>query len=84
MYYVELGGADVICFTAGLGENAAPVREMVCAKLACLGVKIDLNENNVRGVEKELSTADSSIRVFVVPTNEELMIADDTYELVCA
>ena len=84
MYYVELGGADVICFTAGLGENAAPVREMVCAKFACLGVKIDLNENNVRGVEKELSTADSSIRVFVVPTNEELMIADDTYELVCA
>lgn len=84
MYYVELGGADVICFTAGLGENAAPVREMICAKLACLGVKIDLNENNVRGVEKELSTADSSIRVFVVPTNEELMIADDTYELVCA
>lgn len=83
MYYVELGGADVICFTAGMGENAAPVRQMICEKLACLGVKIDLNENNVRGVEKEISTVDSAIKVFIVPTNEELMIADDTYELVC-
>lgn len=82
MYYVELGGIDVLCFTAGLGENAIPVREMICDKLACLGIKIDKEKNNTRGELVELSTDDSSAKVFVVPTNEELMIALDTYELV--
>mgnify|MGYP000112856617 CR=1 FL=1 len=82
MYYVELGGIDILCFTAGLGENAIPVREMICDKLACLGIKIDKEKNNTRGEVAELSTDDSTAKVFVVPTNEELMIAEDTYELV--
>ena len=82
MYYVELGGADIICFTAGVGENAAPIREGICKQLECLGVKIDLEKNKLRGEEVELSTPESAIKVYIVPTNEELMIALDTYELV--
>ncbi|MDE5830798.1 MAG: acetate/propionate family kinase, partial [Clostridia bacterium] len=82
MYYVELGGADIICFTAGVGENAAPIREGICKQLECLGVKIDLEKNNVRAEECELSTSESAIKVYVIPTNEELMIALDTYELI--
>ncbi len=81
-YYVELGGADIIVFTAGLGENACPVRKMIMEKLACLGVTINEEANEVRGEEIEISGPDSKIKVCVVPTNEELMIAQDTYELV--
>lgn len=81
-YYVELGGADIIVFTAGLGENACPVRKMIMEKLACLGVTINEEANEVRGEEIEISGPDSKIKVWVVPTNEELMIAQDTYELV--
>ena len=55
---------------------------MICDKLACLGIKIDKEKNNTRGELVELSVADSKARVFVVPTNEELMIAEDTYELI--
>ena len=82
MYYVELGGADTIVFTAGLGENAAYVKEQICKRLEVLGVKIDNEKTEVRGEEVELSTSDSKIRVFVVPTNEELMMAEDTYNIV--
>lgn len=82
MYYVELEGVDAICFTAGLGENAIPMRKAVAEKLACLGVKIDDEKNNTRGEVKEISATDSNIKLFVVPTNEELMIAEDTYELI--
>ena len=82
MYYVELGGVDVIAFTAGLGENAIPVREMICERLECLGVKLDKKANNTRGEEIKISTKDSKIDVYVIPTNEELMIAEDTYNLI--
>ena len=82
MYYVELGGVDVIAFTAGLGENAIPVRKMICEKLECLGVKLDEKANNTRGEEIKISTKDSKIDVYVIPTNEELMIAEDTYNLI--
>ena len=82
MYYVELGGVDVIAFTAGLGENAIPVREKICEKLECLGVKLDKEANNTRGEEIKISTKDSKIDVYVIPTNEELMIAEDTYNLI--
>ena len=82
MYYVELGGVDVIAFTAGLGENAIPVRKMICERLECLGVKLDEEANNTRGEEIKISTKDSKIDVYVIPTNEELMIALDTYEIV--
>ena len=81
MYYVELGGVDIICFTAGLGENAIPARKAIVEKLACLGIKIDEEKNNTRGETTEISSDDSSVKVFVVPTNEELMIATDTYNL---
>lgn len=77
-YYVLLGGADVICFTAGMGEKSAPTRRKICENLACLGVKIDLDANKAFGEFAKLSTDDSSIGVYVVPTNEELMIARDT------
>ena len=81
-YYVELGGADVICFTAGIGENSADVRMLVAEKLACLGVKIDVEANNVRGEFRKISAKDSSIDMYIVPTDEELMIAEDTMNLI--
>ena len=81
-YYVLLGGADVIAFTAGVGENSIPVRRQICEELACLGVKIDLDQNNKRGEVVKISTDDSSIAVYVIPTDEELMIARDTLDLI--
>ncbi len=81
-YYVELGGCDIICFTAGLGENGPAVRSRIIEKLACLGIKLDIEKNNTRGEEIEISSNDSSVKVFVVPTNEELMIAEDTLALI--
>lgn len=81
-YYVELGGCDIICFTAGLGENASEARMAIMEKLACLGVKIDLEKNQIRGEEVKISSDDSSILCYAVPTNEELMIAEDTLSLI--
>ena len=81
-YYVELGGCDIICFTAGLGELGPRVRARIMEKLACLGVKINLENNNTRGQEIKISSDDSSIMCYVVPTNEELMIAEDTLSLI--
>lgn len=82
MYNNILNGADVIVFTAGLGENSIDTRKLICDKIASLGVKIDEEANNFRGKTKLFSSADSSIPVYVVPTDEELMIALDTYELI--
>ena len=81
-YYVRLGGADVIAFTAGVGENSPILRKLVCEKLACLGVKIDEEKNKVRGELTKISTDDSKVAVYVIPTDEELMIARDTLELI--
>ncbi len=81
-YYVLLGGADAIVFTAGVGENSVPIRREVCERLACLGVKIDLDLNNGRGETLKISTDDSKIDVYIVPTDEELMIARDTLNLI--
>lgn len=78
-YYVELNGCDAIVFTAGVGENAASFRSEVVKKLNILGIKLDENKNNVRGKEALISSDDSSTKVYVIPTNEELMIAKDTY-----
>jgi acetate kinase len=75
-------GIDTIAFSAGIGENSATMRSEVCKKLAWLGVKIDSKKNRVRSGEvREISAPDSKIRVLVVPTNEELMIALDVKEL---
>jgi len=77
-YYLLLGGVDVIVFTAGVGENSTPIRKLVCEKLLPLGVKIDLDKNNIRGEITKISTDDSKVSVYVIPTDEELMIARDT------
>ncbi|MBQ1812494.1 MAG: acetate kinase [Bacilli bacterium] len=81
-YYVLMGGADAICFTAGIGENSISTREKIIERLAVLGIKLDKEANNIRGEERLITTKDSSIPCYVIPTNEELMIARDTYNLV--
>ena len=81
-YYVLLGGADAIVFTAGVGENCVSIRREICEKLSCLGVKIDLDKNNITREKVKLSTDDSKIDVWVIPTDEELMIARDTLNLI--
>ena len=81
-YYVELGGIDCLCFTAGIGENGIDVREAICQKLECLGIHLDISKNNVRGELAEISKDGEEIKVYVVPTNEELMIARDTLALI--
>ena len=78
---VELGGADAIVFTAGVGENSISTRKQIVEKLDCLGIKLDEERNNVRGKEALISSDDSKVLVYVIPTNEELMIATDTYNL---
>ena len=81
-YYVLLGGCDAIIFTAGVGENSVMTRKQVLDKLAVLGIKLDEEANNVRGVETKITTDDSAVPAYIIPTNEELMIAKDTYSLV--
>jgi len=82
VYNNKLGGADVIVFTAGIGENSIDTRKRVIELVNSLGVKIDEEKNNVRGKTTKISTDDSKIEVYIIPTNEELMIAQDTYELI--
>ena len=81
-YTAALGGVDAILFTGGIGENAMGLREQVMHDLAYLGVTADLAANNSRGEEVRISGADSKVEVWVVPTNEEIMIARDTAELI--
>lgn len=81
-YYVLLGGCDMIVFTAGIGENSVPIRREICEALNVLGVKIDLDANQKRSEFVKLSTDESKIQVYVIPTDEELMIARDTVELI--
>ena len=83
-YAAALGGLDCLVFTAGVGENSASMRARICEGLEYLGVKIDPEKNTVRGKEAIISTDDSKVTVWVIPTNEELMIAQDTAELVKA
>ena len=79
---VQMKGVDVITFTAGIGENGIDARKNICEYLGVLGIKIDNEKNNCRGKEVEISTPDSKVKVYVIPTNEELMIARDTKEIV--
>ena len=81
-YYVELGGCDAIIFTAGIGENSIGTRHEVLDGLAALGIKVDAERNNVRGEERLISSDDSTVPCYVIPTNEELMIALDTMHLI--
>ena len=80
-YAVSMGGVDNIVFTAGVGENQFNRRKGICKNLEFLGVTLDEEKNLIKGEEIEISTSDSKIRVWVIPTNEELVIARDTYEL---
>ena len=82
MYYVEMGGADAIVFTAGVGENSIITRKQLINELGALGIKLDEKANDCRGKEVLVSTKDSKVACWVIPTDEELMIARDTYELV--
>lgn len=81
-YGVTMGGIDIISFTAGVGENQIKVRKSICDYLKFLGVEIDDERNNIRGEEKKISSDASKIQVWIVPTNEELMIAKETLRLV--
>ena len=83
-YAAALGGLDCLVFTAGVGENSASMRARICEGLEFLGVKIDPEKNNTRGEEAIISADDSKVTVWVIPTNEELMIAQDTAALVNA
>jgi acetate kinase len=81
-YAAAMNGVDAIIFTAGLGENSAYMRDKVCADIGYLGLTIDKEKNNVRGKETDVTTPDSKVKVLLVPTNEELMIARDTKDII--
>ncbi|MBQ8670460.1 MAG: acetate kinase, partial [Oscillospiraceae bacterium] len=81
-YAAAMGGVDAIVFTGGIGENDASVRADVCAGMEWMGLKFNAEANNVRGKETLLSTEDSKVQVWLIPTNEELMIARDTRDIV--
>lgn len=80
-YAAAMGGMDVLVFTAGIGENSGRAREGICSGLEFMGVKLDHEKNNVRGKERIISTDDSRVKVLVVPTDEELVIARDTKKI---
>ena len=81
-YAAAMGGVDAIIFTAGVGENSASQRLDIASGLEFMGVKMDAEANNVRGKETVISAADSKVKVLLIPTNEELMIAMDTASIV--
>ena len=83
-YAAAMGGVDAVAFAGGIGENNPHYRTRVADKLAFLGCKIDEEKNKLRGEELDISAPDAKLRMLVIPTNEELMIAKDTYELVTA
>ena len=80
-YAAEMNGVDAIVFTAGLGENGIGMREMICADMDFMGIKLDPEKNDVRGKDRIISSDDSRVKVLLIPTNEELMIARDTLRL---
>jgi acetate kinase len=81
-YIAELNGADAIVFTAGVGENDISMRSLILQEMDHLGIRLDEKANDVRGKERIISTEDSKVKVLLVPTNEELMIARDTYHII--
>jgi acetate kinase len=83
-YFAGMNGAEAICFAGGIGENSPQIRKMVCDKMDALGIKIDeeLNQEAVNGKEMKISSKDSKVAVYVIPTNEELILARDTVRVV--
>ena len=80
-YAAAMNGIDYLVFTGGIGENQINIRKAICEKLEFMGVLIDVDSNDMRGEEKVISKPDSKIKVYVIPTNEELMIAKETVRL---
>ena len=83
-YAAAMGGVDAVVFTAGVGENSASLRAEMVKGLEFMGIKMDLEKNDFRGEERDVSAPDAAVKVLVIPTNEELMIAMDTAEIVNA
>ena len=81
-YIAALGGVDVIVFTGGVGENQTGLRADICNELAFMGIELDEEANKVRGEEKVITTENSKVKVVVIPTDEEFMIASDTMSLI--
>ncbi|MCI9063510.1 MAG: acetate kinase [Clostridia bacterium] len=81
-YAVAMGGLDAIVFTGGVGENQVNIRKSICEQLAFMGVDLDVDANNMRGEEKVITKLNSKVKAYVIPTNEELMIAKETARLV--
>ena len=81
-YAVAMRGIDAIVFTGGVGENQINIRRWICEQLEFMGVLIDSNLNNMRGEEKKVSKDESKVDIWVIPTNEELMIAKETERLI--
>lgn len=79
-YLVALGGIDVLTFSGGIGENGAAIREAICKNLTFAGIELDANKNKVRGQEAEISAAGSKAKIWIIPTNEELVVARQTVE----
>jgi acetate kinase len=81
-YTAILNGLDVLIFTAGIGENSAIMRKLACEKLTFLGIRLDLEKNNVHSKEiREIQSSTSKVKILVIPTNEEIEIANQTYQL---
>ncbi|HBM74457.1 MAG TPA: acetate kinase, partial [Clostridiaceae bacterium] len=81
-YAAAMNGVDVLVFTAGIGENSSHARECICERMDYLGIKIDKEKNKIKGKAVDISSADSKVKVLVIPTNEELLIARDTKKIV--
>ena len=81
-YIAVMGGVDAIVLTAGVGENCEKMRRMIFSGLQPLGIVLDEEKNRHRGFERIISTDDSAVQIIIIPTNEEYMIARDTYEIV--
>lgn len=80
-YLAKMNGCDALVFTAGVGENRYEIREKICEEMDFLGIKIDKEKNRIQGVQGEISAPNSRVRIFVIPTDEERMIARDTYRI---
>ena len=81
-YAVAMNGIDAIIFTGGIGENQINIRKGICEQLKFMGVEIDIGANQIRSEEKLISNPESKVKIYVIPTNEELMIAKETKRLV--
>ena len=81
-YAVSMNGIDAIVFTGGIGENQINIRKKICENLEWMGVKLDLDANNIRSEEKKISSSDSKVTVYIIPTDEEMAIARDTKSIV--